>query len=474
MADLADLGKLERLRAVGCLERYSTARNPQRFYTNVAVTASYELPSSCELPLRDCIYSALETLIGQHPVLSAIPLEEESKEPYFARLPEISLDQCVSFRERSGREADAEADAELDQMLNVQHNVSFAAPLPYWRLSVLTGPRDGRRFTAAYVWHHAIGDGSSGKAFHRTFLQALRGVCSASSPADVKSVVPSPKTPLLPNLEQVYPMPLSIFFILAVLFRAKIWKPARDPGLWTGSKTTLPLENQIRHLVVSQRDTAAFRGLCRENKTTVTAALQTVLAKALFAHLPEQYTRLCCEGAISNRRWLTDDSITDDSLGVWVQEFQEAYCRDSVSEAGFWDDARRSKQNLDRILALRGKNCITSMLKYVGDYKNELFLPKLGKEREKSFEVSNIGVYKPASPSSTTDDAEKGPRIDRMVFTQSSNVFGSAISTSVITGPDGCLVLGFSWQKGVVDAALVAAFIASVKQELASFGEKRT
>ena len=30
----------------------------------------------------------------------------------------------------------------------------------------------------------------------------------------MKSVIPSPKTPLLPNLEQVYPMPLSIFFIL--------------------------------------------------------------------------------------------------------------------------------------------------------------------------------------------------------------------------------------------------------------------
>ncbi|KAK2865000.1 hypothetical protein FQN49_004008 [Arthroderma sp. PD_2] len=489
-SDLSDsLSKLERLRPVGRLERYSTARNSLKFYTNVAVTASYVLPSTCSLPLKDCIYKALETLVGQHPVLSAIPLEEDSTNPYFARLPEIDLDQCVTFQQRksslpskpsskddgeSNPDPDRERDVELDELLNVQHNASFSAPLPYWRLCVLTDHQDSCQFTAAYVWHHAIGDGSSGKAFHKTFLQALHHACSAP-PLDVKSVIVSPKTPLLPNLEEVYPMPLSIFFILSVLFFTKIWKTARDPGLWTGTKITTPLENQIRHLVVSERDTIALRDLCRENKTTVTAALQTLLANALFTNLPEQCTKLYCEGAISNRRWLTDDSITDDSIGVWVQDFGELYSRDKFSKKEdrlefSWDEARRSKQNLDRILSKKGKNAMVAMLKYVGDYQNELFLPKLGKEREKSFEISNVGVFR--SGSEDLEAKEKGPQIGRMVFTQSANVFGSAISSSVITGEDGCLVLGLSWQKGVVDADLVAAVIRTVNEKLVSFGTK--
>ena len=54
-----------------------------------------------------------------------------------------------------------------------------------------------------------------------------------------------------------------------------------------------------------------------------------------------------------------------------------------------------------------------------------------------------------------------------MVFTQSVNVFGCAISTSVITGADGCLVLGFSWQRGVVEDSLMDSFLASVKQAFA-------
>ncbi|KAF3484006.1 silencing information regulator [Arthroderma uncinatum] len=437
------LSKLERLRTVdqddiGRLERYSTARNSLKFYTNVAVTVTYVLPSTCSLPLKDCIYKALETLIGQHPVLSAIPLEEDSKDPYFARLPEVNLDRCVTFQERKSSfpaaesegesEVEPERDAELDELLNVQHNASFAAPLPYWRLCVLTDPRDSRQFTAAYVWHHAIGDGSSGKAFHKTFLQALHNACSAAS-ADVKSVIPSPKTPLLPNLEKVYPMPLSFFFILSILFWTKIWKAARDPGLWTGSKITTPLENQVRHLVISKRDTAALRDLCRENKTTVTAALQTLLANALFTNLPGKFTSLRCEGAISNRRWLTDDNITDDSIGVWVQDFQEMYSRDKLSKNGerlefSWDEARRSKQNLDRILSLRGKNSMVAMLKFVDDYQNELFLPKVGKEREKSFEISNVGVFK--SSQEELEAGEKGPRYGRMVFTQTKYLFRTA------------------------------------------------
>ena len=435
------------------------------------MTASYVLPAGCALTVRNCVYGALEKLIDEHPALSAIPLGEDSLDPYFVRLPEVELDRCVSFRERKAVAAgDGERDTELDGLLNEQHNMSFAAPLPYWRLCILTEPQEGRRFTAAYVWHHAIGDGTSGKAFHRTLLAALGSICSGPLPAAsaaVKSVVVPPRTPLLPSLEEACPMPLSFFFILWTLFRAKVWKPARDPGLWTGSKTFTPLHNTVRHLVVSERETAAFRDACRENRTTVTAGLQVLLAQALFKHLPAQYTKLASEGAISARRWLTDGRITDDSIGVWVQVYHEHYSRHD-NDAFSWDEARRAKQTIDTALSRRGSNSPVGMLKYVKDYVKEIFLPKLGQERELSFEVSNIGVFT-ADPSEEADPAEADtrPRIERMVFTQSVNVFGCAISTSVITGADGCLVLGFSWQRGVVEDSLMDSFLASVKQAFA-------
>ncbi|EFE31683.1 uncharacterized protein ARB_01282 [Trichophyton benhamiae CBS 112371] len=270
-------------------------------------------------------------------------------------------------------------------------------------------------------------------------------------------------------------MPLSFPYILWSLFRAKVWKPAREPALWTGSRTFTPLHNTVRHLVVCERETTAFRDACRENRTTVTAGLQVLLAGALFRHIPEQYTRLASEGAISARRWLTDGRITEDSIGVWVGVYYEHYSRASLvnddddDDDAFafpWDEARRAKQTIDTALSRRGSNSPVGLLKYVRDYVGEIFLPKLGQERELSFEVSNIGVF-------TAGQADEEPRIERMVFTQSANVFGCAISTSVVTGADGCLVLGFSWQRGVVEDRLMDAFLASVKQAFGSFNTRR-
>ncbi|OAL68786.1 hypothetical protein A7D00_7276 [Trichophyton violaceum] len=431
-----DESKLERLRPVGCLEKYSTARNPPRFYTNVVVTASYVLPAGCALTVRNCVYGALEKLIDEHPALSAIPLGENSLDPYFVRLPEVELDRSLAVLETVHPD----------------------------RAAGRTAVHCCLRLASCY-WGRDVG-----KAFHRTLLAALGSICSGPLPvasAAVKSVVVPPRTPLLPSLEEACPMPLSFFFILWTLFRAKVWKPARDPGLWTGSKTFTPLHNTVRHLVVSERETAAFRDACRENRTTVTAGLQVLLAQALFKHLPAQYTKLASEGAISARRWLTDGRITDDSIGVWVQVYHEHYSRHD-NDAFSWDEARRAKQTIDTALSRRGSNSPVGMLKYVKDYVKEIFLPKLGQERELSFEVSNIGVFT-ADPSEEADPAEADtrPRIERMVFTQSVNVFGCAISTSVITGADGCLVLGFSWQRGVVEDSLMDSFLASVKQAFA-------
>ncbi|KAL1955939.1 hypothetical protein VTO42DRAFT_7924 [Malbranchea cinnamomea] len=476
--------QLEKLRPVGCLERYSTARNHLGFYTNVAVTATYTLPATCSLPLRAYIYKVCETLIGQHPILSAIPVDEDTRAPYFARLPAIDLDRCVSFEEwKAPADSEPARDAELDELLTAQHRSPFAGlTLPFWRLCVRTDPGNPTQFTAAFVFHHAIGDGGSGMAFHRTFLDALGGAISSSlTSSDVKSVIPAPQTPLLPNVEELHPMPLSIFFLLSVIFREKLWRRARDPALWTGGKIATPLETQVRHVVVSKRDTTAFKDLCRKNQTTVTAALQVLIASALFRNLPAQFSKLHCNGAISSRRWLRGDAVTDDSIGVWVQDFDEVYqrsrvCRPDSDGVQFsWAEAQRSKRTLDRILSSQGKNAKMYLLKYVNDYQNDFFRPKLGKDRDGSFEVSNVGVFRPTAAPSKEEagrDGQDGPRIGRVVFSQSANVVGAALETSVVTGCDGCLVLAFSWQKGVVEEDLVAAVIDTVRTELAAFGEK--
>ncbi|OAX80134.1 hypothetical protein ACJ72_05541 [Emergomyces africanus] len=454
----------EKLRPVGLLERYSTARHYLGFYVNVAVTATYTLPEICPHPARSYIYKACKTLIGQHPTLSAIPVGEETDEPYFVRLPSIDLDNCVFFEERRQRERNplsneppnSDPDLDLEELLHIQHNIPFSPPSPFWRLCVLTNPDHAHVFTASFVFHHAIGDGSSGMAFHKTFLHALHlALSSSSSSVEVVNTIESPKIPLLPNIEELHLMPVSIPFLLSILFKEKIWNK-RNPNLWTGSKIAMPLQTEIRHLVLSKSQTVSFRDICRKNRTTVTAALQTLVAGAIFVNLSTHHSQLRCVGAISNRRWL-GDSISDDSMGVFVQDFHDSYYRESFfdQEGNFkfpWDEAIRSRGTIKDTINRRGKNAMPNLLKYVTNFHSEVLMSKVGKNREDSYEVSNLGVFR----SNLEPDAEsRSPRVGRMVFSQSANVTGSALEVSAITGGDGCLALAFSWQKDVVGLHLI-------------------
>ncbi|PYH91925.1 hypothetical protein BO71DRAFT_400999 [Aspergillus ellipticus CBS 707.79] len=454
------MDKFEKLRPVGQLEKYSTARHPLGLYFNVAVSATYTLPETFTLPIKDYVYKTCETLIGQHPILSAIPVGEDTDDTWWVRLPEVDLSQPVSFRQRTRDFPDGdEPDDELSELLQVQHSTGFTAPLPYWRLFILTDDANERRFTAAYVFHHATGDGMSGKAFHETFLEALHAAASLA-PGEAKQIIPSPKAPLLPNLEAVHPLPASLPFMCNVLFRAKVWSP-RDPGLWTGAKMFLPLDTHVRQVVIPAAVSSALRKICRQNNTTITCALQTAIARALFAHLPQKYTKVKLTGAISSRRWLKGE-ITDQSMGIWVVDYSDTYLRRRVANYSTtfpWDEAKRSRETLERVLNREGKNTGVGLLKYVGNF-NEFLKGKIGKDRGDSFEVSNIGVLK----SDQTDPSR--PRIGRVMFSQSPNVSGAVLVVSSLSGGDGCLTLGISWQKGVAEQELMNAAVDTLIKEL--------
>ncbi|KAJ5931993.1 hypothetical protein N7516_006482 [Penicillium verrucosum] len=459
------MDNLEILRPVGRLEQYSTSRHQVGFYLNVAVSATYFLPDSFVLPVKDYVYQACEAAIAEHPSLSAIVADDHTQDPYFVRLPEIDLGQVVSFQNRKpgllATEADGEPtpDLDLQTLLATQHNTPFRAPNPLWRVCVLLDIEDERQFTVAFVYHHAIGDGISGKAFHQTFLRALGAMYSSDQ---TKSVIKPPRLPLLPNIELVHPMSLSLFYLAKKIFQAKVYS-RRPTGLWTGSKVLVPSQTRLRLVPFSKLIVGAIRDRCRQEDATITALLQTIVARSIFAHIPPEFTRLACTGALSSRGWLPD-IITDESMGVWVQDYEETYSRETVapSDGSFpWAEARRSRKTIQSVLKMKGKNASTSLLQFVDDFQEELCLSKVGKDRDKSFEVSNVGVLDPQTHPEL-------PSIKGMVFSQCASVMGNAIEVSAITGGDGCLVLAVSWQQGVVGADLVNEAIESIKQELYS------
>jgi hypothetical protein len=440
------------------LEQYSTARHQIGFYLNVIVAATYELPDIFTLPVKDYVYRACAALIAEHPVLSAIPAADDTQRPYFVRLPQIDLDQVVTSHQRqttSGTEdGEPVPDHDLQVLIEEQHNAGFSAPNAYWRLCILSDGDSERKFTAVYVFHHALGDGGSGKAFHQGFLRAL----NTAEERETKALIQSPNLPLLPNIESLHSMPLSFFFLTKKIFQAKIYS-RRDPGLWTAGPIQKPTKTRIRLLPFSKSVVTSLRDRCRKEQTTITAVLQTVIARSLFAHIPAAYSSLACTGALSCRRWLPD-VISDDVMGVFVQDFEETYTRSATSPDSFpWEEARRSRQTIEAALKREGKDAGPNLLKFVNDYQQELCLSKLGRDRDKSFEVSNIGAVR-------SESDPKKPAIKGMVFSQCASVIGNALGFSVITGGDGCCVVSISWQEGVVEESLAEAAIASVGDEL--------
>ncbi|CAG8375958.1 unnamed protein product [Penicillium salamii] len=451
------MDQFENLRPVGRLEQYSTSRHQVGFYVNVAVAATYHIPDAYVLPVKDYVYQACEAAIVEHPALSAIVADDHTQEPYFVRLPQLDLDRIISMQDRKpgllATEANGEPapDLDLQTLLATEHNTPFKAPDAFWRLRVLLDVEDECQFTVVFVFHHAIGDGTSGKAFHQTFLHALGSIVDSEK---TKSVIDSPSNPLLPNIERISSMSLSFLYLAKKLFQAKVYSH-RPAGLWSGSKIMAPIQTRVRLIPFSKLLVSAVRDLCRAHKTTITALLQTVVARALFANIPDSYTQLVCTGALSCRRWLPE--ITDEMIGVWVQGFEESYSRDAVS--ALWDEARRSRKNIESVMKMKGKDASINLLQFVDDYQQELCLSKIGKERDTSFEVSNIGFVPPQM------SADK-PAIHGMVFSQSASVMGNAVEFSAATGGDGCLVLSVSWQQGVVEPDLVNEVVDSVKQDL--------
>ncbi|KAJ5742698.1 uncharacterized protein N7511_011099 [Penicillium nucicola] len=457
------MDQFERLRPVGRLEQYSTARHQVGFYLNVAVSATYSLPDSFTSPIKDYVYQACEAAITEHPSLSAIVADDHTQDPYFVRLPQIDLDHVVSFQDRQlgllGTDANGEPtpDLDLQALLATQHNLPFEAPNPLWRLCILQDTENQQHFTAAFVYHHAIGDGTSGKAFHQTLLRALSTVPSG----DPKTVILPPQSPLLPSIETIHSMNLSMWYLTKKLFQAKIYS-RRDEALWTGAKIRKPTQTRLRLVPFSESIVTVLRDFCRQENTTITAFLQTLVARSLFAHLPVESSKLNCSGALSCRRWLLN-SITDDCMGVWVQDYEEQYTRDatiSSSDNTFpWAEARRSRKTISSVLKMKGKDASINLLQFVDNFQQELCLSRIGLERDKSFEVSNLGVV----PTQTDPDI---PAIRGMVFSQCASVMGNALQVSVVTGGDGCLVLAVSWQEGVVEVDLVNAFIESIRDEI--------
>jgi hypothetical protein len=399
--------------------------------------------------LKEAVFSALAAVIQQHPILSAVPNDQESHFPRFVRLPTIDLRKVVEsvFRKLpyDGNGRDQELDEFLEDRLNVPFNTE-SNPLPFWRVLVLIGQSSQPEFIVTFIYHHGIADGMSGVIFHDSFLSAL----NAKRPGLEGQIIVSPRMPLLPNLEIVHDLDED---------------PNRRPdfdrsGLWSGDVMQSPVVGRFRSSVFRESTTDQLVQACRTKGTTVTATIQVILAISLFRSLPTSFARLRSVTPI-NVRHLLRAPIDCSSMGVYIDLVKDSYHREELRSFS-WSEARGAREIIVAHLEEADKLLNSAHLKHIQGI-NQAMVDCLGQKRDHSFEVSNLGVFGARMQDAANENNWKS---GRMVFSRSAAALAPALGCAIITGADGCLVLGYNWQVGIVDDELVAEVIRNVEDEI--------
>ncbi|KAI4703535.1 hypothetical protein J4E89_010111 [Alternaria sp. Ai002NY15] len=459
------------LRPLGKSEQLSSVSHALGFFKNVGMSAHYTLSSSSNTQppdLQIVVYAALAHVVRKHAILSAIPINEASPEAYFARLEVIDLEKCVFWKTRTGCAARGEEDRELDAVLEGQHNVGFESgygDVPFWRLVILRDAGTELSFTASFIFHHSLGDGATGSIFHTSFLQGLNTAISLPS-LDTHNSTCIPvdsNIHLLSPLEHLHPLPLNP--------RPHSHCANSDSELeeWFGNAIHKPLKTHYKTLYFSPATTTAFAKKCKDNDVSVTSGLTAVLSGALFNALPDTVEALTGIIPINLRPWLgLPGTEADVAMGSFIDAMKVQVRREQYGKGG--DDgnstmgglraAQHASKEIKRYLANASPTGepYTSIapFKLIPDIA-AVFTSLLGTTRDAAFEISNLGRFHDASADHLRcgdDDAARW-RIGRMVFSRSAVAFGAAVTTSVVTGADGGLSVGFCWQDGVVESSVV-------------------
>ena len=399
----------------------------------------------------------------------------------FVRLPSIDLRTCTVFFERKKSFLPTQAgenDDELAAVLEAQHKLNWkdgVGTKPFWRLVVLHNTGVGQaHFTASWIFHHAMSDGTSAQVFFRAFLAALNSFQPDATLND-GPIVDSPKTALVPPLEQLHKLPLTVLFMMKQSWDDTIGK--RQSRLWTGAKIDRDPNSsslKLRSITFSKDATAKLVQRCRENKATLTNMLETVVASAILANLGPQYDRVTVSGAMSLRRFLSlPDRDIEDEIGVYASSYNTMHIRPRLnSKAEFlsldifsWDQARTVRNVITTEIENKGKNTMVALIRWIGN-QNTFWGRKIGTHRAKTIEMTNIGTWK-AKP-----EEERGDwKVGRMTFSQDCAGCSQAFATSIATGGDGCLTLMCEWKENATEGVPMEKVVRDVRQCIEALSE---
>ena len=396
-------------------------------------------------------------------------LGEDTCEPRFARLKSIDLEEITQTILLPGEDTTAE----LDTVLSEQHSRGFElGRVPAWRCLIFRDYEDevgdvaagvvgggNRGVWISFIYHHAIADGVSGLALHKSLLTALSR--PHKNPTFAGRYVVHPQQKAYPSsLESLIPLPLSLPRIVSEVWSKVYFPPPPPPTLYTGSPisacpTPTATKTIYKSLHFSARALKTLLSVSRRENTTITSLLTAIIAIATFQAIPGKFDKLTSSTPINLRRYVPTERIQEVAVGAFVASLRSEYSRSPPTPSNLFAIAREHTAQINDRLDAGTADLDVGMLRWVSDL-SAFLKGRLGKQREDSFIVSNIGAW----------DGEAG--VDRVVFSQSGGVIGAAMEWCVVGVRGGGLVLGCTGCEGVVDTRILERILKGVKRGVES------
>ena len=279
-------------------------------------------------------------------------------------------------------------DIPLVEAITAQHKRRFTQQL--WRVCIV-----GR--TVIFAYHHVIGDGMSGCVFHEVFAEGLMGRKATGGSLA---------------------LPIEDCVDLTVTWRRLLSELLLPKKQWGGSVVSEACDFRMRMI-------QADGGL---NTAYLVVAVQVALSNLV----PEDLTYTV---PVSLRPWSKLNG-----MGDHVSAFVGHTPADPVFS---WDRVSRTATAIKAGAQTCGQEI--GLLKYLFGYYNHYFKNKLGRPREVSFEVSNLG---------------RQPGV--VYFSQHDAIQGAAIKVSVVNRN-----ITIGWNALVVSDDLIDAFVSHFSDVLA-------
>jgi hypothetical protein len=417
-------------------------------------------------------FSALRFCIEAHPLLSAVILNADSEVPEFATPRNLDLDAHMEVLDAGDVEKLVEEEY-LEKLLARISDEKFESlhTTPPWKVVLISLPCDKTTGTARllvlFTNYHSHGDGRSGLAFHNSFNQGLEEYISQDHEKRdaIDTIIKPPTTPLLPPIEEGGRMSLSWSYLLSPLLGTYLPRSVvsflglRDSWLspetdiWRGEKTRFDPENHRTGLVLITLTCDVKEKIlqqCRANKTRFTGLLQHLIARSLIS--PDGGgidASAFLAGVAIDMRHLFPGVYSAASMMNCVTGYSElipsppssAEDWSTNSSSEFWNACRKTSASL-KLAASTLHNQPIGLLQYLKAFR-PWTTSLVGKERDMSFEISNLGSFEPKR-------SRSGIGVEKLLFSQPAKASGSLLDFNVVSVEGSPLVLTVTWQRGVL------------------------